>query len=243
MGAGINLDDFLVHEGNEERAREFFKQLFYKQVQSVAAVNEQQEALGLLRGPSDLVSLGFTDSRAFDELVRAAEGVPRDALHIAGKAALRAGSDRLSVPGIRGAAQSHYQTDKFPALRHREEAQQLLTWIVDRVIRELRARAFLVNTRSGSDPLLLSLFDARVLHIVRRGYSAQDQPGERYDVWSIDYGAYVDLLQTKYAPVGALAVGADDHTAIDVPMQDLRAIRRAILDLTDFYGSQLPDDL
>ncbi|WP_055553782.1 hypothetical protein [Streptomyces sp. NBRC 110028] len=38
-----------------------------------------------------------------------------------------------------------------------------------------------------------ALFDARVLHIVRRGYSAQDQPGERFDVWVIDYGAYVDL--------------------------------------------------
>ena len=66
-----------------------------------------------------------------------------------------------------------------------------------------------MNERYARDPLLLSLFDARVLHIVRRGYSAQDQPGERFDVWMIDYGAYIDLIQTKYAPLGMLA-GADE---------------------------------
>ena len=114
MGAHINLDDFLVHEGNEERSRDFFRRLFYKQVLSVATVNQQPE-LTLLRNPGDIVRLGFTDSRAFDELVRAAEGVPRDALYIASKAASRAGQERLSVPAVRAAAQSWYQTDK----RHR----------------------------------------------------------------------------------------------------------------------------
>ena len=106
------------------------------------------------------------------------------------------------------------------------------------MIREKRARAFLVNQRDTQDPLLLTLFDARVLHVVRRGYSAQDDPGERYDVWSIDYGAYVDLLKTRFSPIGALAVGVDDHVGVDVPRQDLRAIRRAILDLKDFYRDE-----
>ena len=238
MGAHINLDDFLVYEGNEERSREFFRRLFFKQVLSVAAVHPE---LALLRTPNDLVRLGFTDGRAFDELVRAAEGVPRDALYIAAKAASRAGQERLSVSGIRAAAQSWYQTDKSAPLSSREEAQRLLAWIVDRVIREKRARAFLVDQADSHDPLLQALFDARVLHIVRRGYSAQDRPGERYDVWSIDYGAYVDLLQTRYSPVGLLAVGTagdEDYVGIDIPRQDLRAIRRAILDLDEYYGAQ-----
>ena len=46
--------------------------------------------------------------------------------------------------------------------------------------------------------MLRALFDARVLHVVRRGYSAQDEPGERYDVYVIDYGAYVDLIHTRH---------------------------------------------
>jgi hypothetical protein len=133
----------------------------------------------------------------------------------------------------------------------RDQAQRLLNWIIDRVIREKRARAFLVTESDARDPLLLALLDARVLDTVRRGYSAQDQPGKRYDVWVIDYGAYVDLLQTKYAPRGALLVerrplgeefdvpGPDEYVDVDVPTQDLRTIRRAILSLEEFYSSEL----
>lgn len=82
-----------------------------------------------------------------------------------------------------------------------------------------------------------SLFDARVLHLVRRGYSAQDEPGERYDVYVIDYGAYVDLTNTQYAPQGMLPFGDEVGSYVDVPTQDLRAIRRAVLDLDAFAAS------
>jgi hypothetical protein len=84
-----------------------------------------------------------------------------------------------------------------------------LNWIIDRVIRQKRTRGFLVNQSAAGAPLLLALFDARVLHLIRKGYSAQGKPGERYDVYVIDYGAFVDLIQTNYAhrtvPEGPLA--------------------------------------
>jgi len=95
----------------------------------------------------------------------------------------------------------------------------------------------MVNQKATSAPLLRALFDARVLHVVRRGYSAQDEPGERYDVYVIDYGAYVDLIHTKYEPQGTLPLGMDgggDGEYVEVPWQDLRALRRAILDLEEF---------
>jgi hypothetical protein len=53
----------------------------------------------------------------------------------------------------------------------------------------------------------------------------------------IDYGAYVDLVQTKYAPQGGLPVGSEGdagYNSIDRQKQDLRAIRLAILDLDTF---------
>ena len=238
VGAHIDLDEFMVFEQNEEQARAFFASLFFKHLTSAA----DDARLDGLNEPADVIRLGFTDTRAFDELVRAAEGVPRDAIYIAAKAAMHAGNGKISVPLIRSSARSWYETDKAGALRSREEAQQLLKWIIDKVIREKRARGFLVNERYARDPLLLSLFDARVLHIVRRGYSAQDQPGERFDVWMIDYGAYIDLIQTKYAPLGMLAGadegGEDRYLTPDVPVQDLRAIRRAILEVGEFQAGQ-----
>ncbi len=241
MGAHINLDDFLVYEGNSERSRDFFRGLLHKHLTSLNETG--QAAVDGLVTPADVIRVGFTDVRAFDELVRAAEGVPRDALYIAARAATRAGPDPISVAAVREAARVWFQTDKSRPLESRESALRLLNWVVDRVIREKRARAFLVNAAHSRDPLLLALFDARVLHVVRRGYSAQDQPGERFDVWVIDYGAYVDLLQTKFAPQGALPFDDDaiedgqGYVDVDVPLQDLRAIRRAILDVPAFYAA------
>lgn len=239
VAANVDLDEFMVFEQNEERARSFFLGLLFKHVR--AAAEESGSPLDL-RTEGDLVRAGFTDSRAFDELVRAAEGVPRDAINIAGRAALRASASQISVPDIRAAARAWFQTDKEAALRSREEARRLLNWIIDKVIREKRARGFLVDQASASAPLLLALFDARVLHVVRRGYSAQDEPGERYDVYVIDYGAYVDLIHTKYEPVGTLPAGDTEGAYVDVPTQDLRAIRRAILDLTEFENAVSRED-
>jgi hypothetical protein len=234
VAASLDLDDFMVFEQNEDRARAFFQGLLYKHLMSGA---EPGDELDQLQSADDLVRLGFVDKRAFDELVRAAEGVPRDAINIAAKAGMRAGSEPISLGDVRFAARSWFQTDKIAALRSRDEALHLLYWIIDDVIRGKRARGFLVNQRTTVNPLLLTLFDARVLHVVRRGYSAQDEPGERYDVWVVDYGAYVDLMHTSYEPQGLLPNGGHggapgESTAWeDVPTQDLRAVRRAILDL------------
>ena len=168
-------------------------------------------------------------------LYAAAEGVPRDAINIAAKAAMLAGDAKISVDNVRSAAQAWFTSDKEAALRDNQEASALLRWVINEVIRGKRSRGFLVNQQQACDVLLLALFDARVLHVVRRGYSAQDFPGERFDVWVIDYGAYVDLISTNYEPQGVLALGTEeDPEWADVPTQDLRAIRRAILNLDKF---------
>jgi hypothetical protein len=234
VAANIDLDEFMVFEQNELRARTFFLGLLFKHL--TAGVDADQRVRGLTT-EDDLIRLGFTDVRAFDELVRAAEGVPRDAINIAAKAAMQAFDSRISVPNVRAAARTWFQADKEATLRSRDDARRLLNWIVDKVIKEKRARGFLVDQKSTGSPLLMALFDARVLHLVRRGYSAQDEPGERYDVYVIDYGAYVDLIHTKSAPQGVLPGEFPDHPYVDVPTQDLRAIRRAVLDLNAFQAS------
>lgn len=99
------------------------------------------------------------------------------------------------------------------------------------MIGQWRARAFLLQ-RSVRNELIDSLFDARVLHLLKRNISAHDQPGIRYDVYKIDYGCYVDLLSTAKPPLGLFET--DSGTFIEVPPDDYRAIRRAILDINDF---------
>jgi hypothetical protein len=235
MAADLNLDDFMVFDNDAQRAVSFFKDLFYRHFKSV-----EREA-GVLNGPSsadEFVRFAFTQKTPFEELVTSAEGVPRDAINVIALAAQRAGSDRISITHVRSAAGTWYQRDKEAAVGSNEHASSLLHWIVDKVIAHRRARAFLL--RAGKrHPLVDALFDARVLHILKRGVSAHDQPGVRYDVFKIDYGCYVGLLSTQRAPQGLLALDAPSEAAshVEVPPDDYRAIRRAILNLEEFSES------
>lgn len=236
VAANLDLDEFMVYEQNEDRSREFFKDLLYKHVR---AVQEEDGVVPVVQSEREFVRHGFTNATAFDELVRAAEGVPRDAINIASKAALRAGSKAISVPDVRAAARSWYQADKEGALRGNPEALRLLNWVIDDVIRQKRARGFLVEQRASRSDVLLKLYDARVLHLVRRGYSSPEEPGQRFDVWVIDYGAYVDLINTKLNPTSLLSTTEPDSLdesaeRVEVPISDFRAIRRALLDMQEF---------
>jgi hypothetical protein len=232
VSADLNLDDFMVFDNDAERATRFFRELLFKHYKSVEA-----EA-GVSDGPqhsSAFVQVAFTQRNAFEELVRAAEGVPRDAINILGLSAQKALNDPISVGHVRAAAKTWYLRDKEAAVSANGRAKELLHWIIDQVIAHRRARAFLLQT-GERHPLVDTLFDSRVLHLLKRSISANDRPGVRYDAYKIDYGCYVDLLTTQKSPQGLLQLDAEDGatTHIDVPPDDYRAIRRAILELGAF---------
>jgi hypothetical protein len=233
VAADVNLDDFIVFENDAARATEFFQELIYRHYKSAA------EDLGfeIITSSSELVRLAFTQRNVFDEFVRAAEGVPRDAIYILGIAAQRAFDEPISVFHIRSAAKTWYQRDKEAPVAANSQAREFLHWIIDEVIAHRRARAFLFQSNTRH-PLIDTLFDARVQHLLKRNISAHDEPGVRYDVYKIDYGCYVDLLTTLKAPQGLLPSGDggdnDLSTFFEVPPDDYRAIRRAILDPSRF---------
>jgi hypothetical protein len=231
VSSGINLDDYMVFENDEKRAVVFFKKLVHAHVCSALEAEGQIPP----QSEGELISVGFTQVNAFDEVVRACEGVPRDAIHILSHAAQKAGDHPISVNDVRLAAQQWYQGSKDAAVSAHPNAKALLSWIVDRVIKERQAKAFLLeaNTR---DPLIDFLYDERVLHVLRKGISAKDSPGRRFNVYGIDYGCYVDLVNTAKAPKGVLDIGDTASTFTgEVPKTDLRSIRRCILNLPDFY--------
>ena len=231
---GINLDEFLVFDNEAEAAKNFFKELVFRHLKAVGVTNFDAEYPISDRLINDM----FTQANAFDEFVRSSEGVPRDAINILGMAAQRAGDGKISVPDVRVAAKNWYLRGKQQAVSSRQQAMELLNWIIDEVIQHRQARAFLVPS-DLKDELLDFLYDARVLHITKEGVSAQDIPGRRFNVFSIDYGCYVDLINTNKAPKGLFEVldgDSEDEQYIDVPQTDYRSIRRAILNIEQFYG-------
>jgi hypothetical protein len=234
VSTAINLDDFMVFENDANRATNFLRDLIYKHYKAEVPFSEINSA-------DELIRVAFTQANAFEEFVKAAEGVPRDAINILSIAAQKASDTKISIPHVRSAARVWYQRSKEAAVNSDPEAQRLLHWIIDQVIGAKKSRAFLLPSGTRHQ-LIDTLYDERVLHLIKRGMSAQDQPGIRYYAYKVDYGAYVELITTDRAPRGLLALDEGTDQFIDVPPDDYRAIRRTILDIEKFEaGPVLPD--
>lgn len=229
--ADINLDDFMVFENDEARAVQFFKNMIYRHCLS----HLDQEAASQYKNEDVFALAIFTEKRALEEFVRASEGVPRDALNLLHKAAFKAADRRVSVEDVRAAAREWYQSDKAAFINQDTETRRLLNWIIDQVIRGRKARAFLFDA-DRREELIDRLFDARSLHVLKKNVSSKEG-GQRYDAYKLDYGCYVDLINTNQNPTDLLGDGAGDLESFDVPDDDYRAIRRAILDFDEFAAS------
>lgn len=234
----LDLDEFVVfparnREEQTKRSLNFFRSLLYRHISTaVQGMGEEPP-----ESEADLIGSLFTQVTSLQEVIRAAEGVPRDALSIVGRAGLRAGGSKIAVTHVREAASQLYTTTKAAQLNGIPVARALLDRIVGDVISGRKARAFLIKQDQTLDPLIQQLVDDRILHIIKRGWSGKDNPGERYDVLQIDYGCYVHLLGTSSAPQSFIGGEDDDEDFsavigdVEVPEDDYRAIRRAILDL------------
>jgi hypothetical protein len=221
-----------VFANNAGLATRFFRDLLYKHV---AALVKETKELDMPLTSVQFINDTFTQQPAFEEFVRAAEGVPRDAINIIGIAAQKAIDNQISVPDVRAAARTWYSRAKQQAVGTKSTAQDLLSWIIDEVIQHRQAKAFLLAT-DVQDELIDFLHDARVLHLIKQGVSAQDIPGKRFNVYSLDYGCYVDLINTTRAPKGLFQAETDAGAEFtEVPQTDFRSIRRAILDIERFY--------
>ncbi|QSQ36125.1 hypothetical protein ISN34_04005 [Xanthomonas translucens pv. translucens] len=238
--ASISLDEFLVFENSPEQAKQFFAELLYRHVSALM----KAEGEGAPDSASDLIAKLFTQVTALEEFTRASEGVPRDAINIIGIAAQKSPNVPISVQDVRSAARTWYTRAKQQAISTKPEAQRLLNWVIDEVIKHRQAPAFLLEV-GARDELIDFLYDARALHVIRQGISSQDHAGRRFNVYALDYGCYVDLINTSRAPKGLFVAEVDSEEEggemfVAVPHTDLRSIRRAILDLADFYKQQQP---
>lgn len=232
IAADVDLDEFLVVSAAGESAMTFFAQLLQRHIQAAAKADDGLD----FSSPSDFITKAFAGEGAFRELVRAAEGVPRDGINVLSKAALHASDERITLRHIREAARGWYLSDKQAALRSKPAERDLLHWIIDHVIERRAIRGFLL--RQGSESHLIEwLYDARLIHLIRRSISSKDQAGIRFDAYSVDYGCYVDLLSTKGGPKGFLRV-EDEDDIWEVPDDDFENIRGAVLDLGEFAESE-----
>ncbi|QUQ62802.1 hypothetical protein [Kutzneria sp. CA-103260] len=188
--SAVSLDDFMIFDHTQNRAQEFFGQLFYNHAGPRLATMMREP-------PADADAfLGEAFRRgAFAELVRAAEGVPRDAINIAALAAQHANAEPIALADVRNAAKDWYLRDKRNALAVNEPARRTLQLLVDEIVGNRRSRTFVLDQLGyAAYETIDELYDARLLHLLRRGIVDPQHPGRLYDGFAIDYGCYVSLL-------------------------------------------------
>ena len=172
----------------------------------------------------------FTQKDVFEELVRACEGVTRDFINILSKAILKTKQkegSKVDKKTIMSVAGEWFEKDKHPHLNY--NSQNLLSDIISDVIGKKKARCFMVLQNLSSHSSLQSLYDFRVIHLIHKGYSAKDKPGERYNIFILDYGTYVEMIRTQQwsQQTSMFIEGFNDVET--VPYDDKRSIRRIIL--------------
>jgi hypothetical protein len=88
----------------------------------------------------------------------------------------------ISVTDVGKAAREWYQQDKMSVTKSAPELAEILSFIIDEVINRRKTRAFIFP--SGiNDPRIDQLYDARLLHLLKKSISSNTGPGKRYDVY------------------------------------------------------------
>lgn len=230
ISAGIDIDDYYVFDRNPDRITEAFGDMLIRHIRNELPPGYLDGQLGI-RDAQELGSKLFTERAVFEELVRASEGVARDLINIFSTAyfsAHRKGREKIERVAVLEGARQWFEQDKDSNLD--DHLRSVLRKITDEVIGKRRARSFLLPRELGDHPVVQKLFDLRVLHLVQRGYADKDKPGVRYNIYALDYGTYVDLMNTSKRPDMDFAL-SETNPGEDfiVPFDDKRSIRRIIL--------------
>jgi hypothetical protein len=225
--SAVSLDDLLTFDNARSRAQEFFAKLFYNHASAQLSTMIAQPP----PDPDSFIEATFRRN-SFAELVRAAEGVPRDAINIAALAAQHAHDQPIGLPDVRRAARDWYLRDKQTAISADEPARQTLRLLIDEVVGRRHSRTFLLNQSVSQHETINKLYDARLLHVLRRGIADRKNPGTLYDGFAIDYGCYVGLLMDGQLHSKPRDRGGWLNTPHGVP-QDEFSITKEVIHLTE----------
>ncbi|AHM60241.1 hypothetical protein D770_09920 [Flammeovirgaceae bacterium 311] len=230
ISSNLDIDEYFVYDRNPETIVHTFSEILFKHINSELEPNYLKITYNITTAQKFIQSV-FTGLAAFEELVRASEGVARDFINIFTLAffdSQRKGQEKIDKKLIVEASRQWFENDKSKNLD--DPLHEKLRLIIDEVIGKKRARSFLVPRELEKHGTIQKLFDARVIHIVKKGYSDKDNPGIRYNIYSLDYGTYVDLINTSKQPqIELLPIDIPEAKDSIVPFDDKRSIRRIIL--------------
>jgi hypothetical protein len=235
----IDLDRYLVFDEKTDFVTSFFSQLLYNHLGIELGWNLDLSAEDKRRF---VISQIFTQERSFVELVRAAEGNSRDFLCIFSRSYFdefrrSSMSAAVSIPNVVAAAISWYDSEKASNVYAEPTARETLTYLMNHVLKGYKSRTFLVESSKAESPRLIRLLNERVLHRLNGTYSHPDRPGIRYDLFTVDYGAFVrfrgtvnQVREEVFWQGDTQETLTEDERRLMVPIDDRRSIRRITFD-------------
>lgn len=229
ISTNLDIDEYYVYDRNPTQITKVFSEILFKHLKSELPENYLEDNFKI-KSESQFIQGMFSGKPAFNELVRASEGVIRDFINIFNISFFdtqRKNLKNIDKKTIIESGRQWFENDKSKNLD--DILHQKIRLIIDEVIGKKRARSFLVPRELERHPIIQQLFDARVIHLVKKGYSDKDTPGVRYNIYTLDYGTYVDLINTSKQPEIDFNLELDDTTDNIVPFDDKRSIRRIIL--------------
>lgn len=230
ISTALDIDEYYVYDKNPDLVTTLFAQMLYMHLKSDLPDQYLETRYGIYSG-SGIASECFSNQHVFKELVRASEGVARDLINIfTGSffATQRKGKRHIDKATIVEVSRQWFEQDKAKNLD--SELHDVLGKIIREVVAEGRARSFFLPLDLEKHHLIQRLFDARVLHLTKRGVNDRRNPGTRYNIYSLDYGTYVDLMSTEKAPhVGIEEIKGEIPRGFAVPFDDNRALKLILL--------------
>lgn len=238
VSSTLDIDDYYVFDRNPIGVANAFAEMLLRHIGSELPPHYLRDKYEI-ETAVQLRDRLFASPEAFDDLVRASEGVARDMINVFSTAYFDCGQKArasIHLKAVEEAARQWYEQDKVRNLD--EQLRKMLSRLVDNVIGKRHARSFLVPRELEKHPVIQRLFDARILHLVLRGYADKETPGTRYNIYTLDYGTYVDLRQTSKSPERELFSAPPSQPELPlvspedqfiVPFDDKRSIRRIVL--------------
>lgn len=237
ISSRLDLDDYFIYDRNPSEVTKSFSEILYNHLRSELEGDYLQSVCGI-GSATQMQSRLFTSKNTFEELVRASEGVARDLINVFSRAythSERKGKDKIQKESIIEGARQWFENNKEPNLS--PALRDVLSGIVNEVIGNRQARSFLLKKELQDHDIIQQLFDSRVIHLMERGYADKDNPGIRYNIYTLDYGTYVDLINTSKEPELQLKLIDEEEGDEErvVPFDDKRSIRRIVL-TEEFLG-------
>jgi len=234
----VDLDGYLIFAERGDVVADFFAQVLYNHL----GVELQWDLSADLLQKRLMTEALFTQRDTFFELVRAAEGNWRDFLCIFAKAYFdefrtSTASKSVSKPNIVRAATEWFDSEKLASIRAEKEVVDTLTYVMDKVLKGYKSRTFMVETDRTDHPRLVRLLNERIFHKLSGTYATKDRAGVRYDLFSVDYGAFARFRGTARQVDERIFLDSagleSDQRGLLVPVDDRRSIRRIIFDPND----------